>query len=448
MQDIFDYIDQHAQEYVQTLRVLCRQPSIAAQNLGMEETAAMVVDLLRQVGSDVRCFATAGFPILYGTLPGRSDKTLAFYNHYDVQPPEPLELWESDPFAAKVRDGRIWARGVADNKGNLVARICAVDAYQKVRGQLPLQVKFIFEGEEEIGSANLATFAQEHPDLVAADGCIWESGYKDPRGRPQICLGVKGNYYVELHATGARSDLHSSWGGVVPNPIWRLVWALSLIKSRDERILIPGFYDAIREPTPAELTALEQLDFDEAGTLRRMGLSQFLARLSGIPLLVKHLFQPTCTVCGISGGYDGPGVKTVLPNHAWLKLDFRLVPDQDPDQVHQQLRLHLDAHGFQDVELHPLPSSYPARTPMDDPLVHIVTEAAREVHGVEPMVYPLTAGSGPMYELCQRFGVPAVSTGVGNAESHTHAPNENIVITDFIQGVKHIALIMERFAAV
>ena len=447
MQDIFDYIDQHATECVERLRALCRQPSIAAQNVGMAETAEMVVALLKQIGAEGQVLPTAGFPVVYGALPGASLKALSFYDHYDVQPPEPLELWHSEPFAAEVRDGRIWARGVADNKGNLVARICAVEAFQNVRGELPLNVKFIVEGEEEIGSPNLPAFAEAHAGLLAADGCIWEAGYKDTQGRPEIYLGVKGILYVELRTSGANIDLHSSWASVVPNPVWRLIWALNSLKDSAERILIPGFYDPVREPTPAELEALERMGFDEAGQLTQLDLPQVLGGLRGAPLLVKHIFQPTCNVCGISGGYEGPGSKTVLPNRAMAKLDFRLVPDQDPHQVYEQLRGHLDAQGFGDIEIEVLGPEYPARTAMDDPLVDVVVETARDVYGVEPVVYPLTPGTGPMFELCQKFGIPAVSTGVGNAESNNHAPNENIVIEDFIQGIKHIAKIMASFGA-
>jgi acetylornithine deacetylase/succinyl-diaminopimelate desuccinylase-like protein len=446
MQDIYDYIDQHADEYVQRLQALCRQPSIAAQNRGMAETADMVRALLSGIGAETRVLPTQGYPVVFGQISGEASKTLSFYDHYDVQPPEPLELWQSDPFAAEVRDGRIWARGVADNKGNLVARACAVEAYQKVRGTLPLRVKFVVEGEEEIGSPHLPAFAADHSALLAADGCIWEAGYKDTQGRPEIYLGVKGILYVELRASGANIDLHSSWATVIPNPAWRLVWALSTLKDQDEQILIPGFYDAVREPTPEEIDALERMGFDEDGVLRHLGLDRFLKELSGTDLLVKHIFQPTCTICGIGSGYQGTGSKTVLPNQAFAKIDFRLVPDQDPHRIHELLRQHLDTQGFADIEIELLGPEHPARTPMDDPLADVVVDTARQVYGVEPVVYPLTAGTGPMYDLCQKLGIPAVSTGVGNAESNNHAPNENIFVADYIQGIKHIALIMDSYA--
>jgi acetylornithine deacetylase/succinyl-diaminopimelate desuccinylase-like protein len=406
----------------------------------------MVRGLLSEIGAETQVLQTQGYPVVFGQIGGEASKTLSFYDHYDVQPPDPLELWKSDPFAAEIREGRIWARGVADNKGNLVARACAVEAYQKVRGTLPLRVKFVVEGEEEIGSPHLSAFAAAHSDLLAADGCIWEAGYKDTQGRPEIYLGVKGILYVELRASGANIDLHSSWATVIPNPAWRLVWALSTLKDQDEQILIPGFYDAVREPTPEELEALERMGFDEAGVLRQLGLDRYLKDLSGTDLLVKHIFQPTCTVCGIGSGYQGTGSKTVLPNRAFVKIGFRLVPDQDPQRIHELLRQHLDAQGFADIEIELLGPEHPARTPMDDPLVDVVVDTARQIYGVEPVVYPLTAGTGPMYDLCQKFGIPAVSTGVGNAESNNHAPNENIFVADYIQGIKHIALIMESYA--
>jgi len=448
MQDVYDYIDEHAELYVERLRRLCRQPSVAAQDEGMAETAQMVQTLLQEAGADVRLVETPTFPVVLGTAPGRGGKVLSFYDHYDVQPPEPLELWHSDPFGAEIREGRIWARGVADNKGNLVARVCAAEAFRAVRGELPLTLKFIFEGEEEVGSFGILALVERQPDLLAADGCIWEAGYKDARGRPSVYLGVKGDYYVELIVRCANSDLHSSWATVVPNAVWRLTWALNSLKGPDERIRIPGFYDAVREPTAREIEALQRMDFDEEGYLRQIGLSEFIGQLSGTDLMVKHLFQPTCTVCGISGGYEGPGVKTVLPNQAMAKVDFRLVPDQDPERIHRLLRRHLDAEGFEDVEVRSMGPLHPARTPMDDPLVQVVVDTARRVYEAEPVVYPLTAGSGPMYELCQRYGIPAVSIGVGNAESNTHAPNENIRVEDYVQGIKHIALVIEEFARV
>ena len=447
MEEVFRYLEEWFEQHLERLRELCRQPSVAAQDLGMAETARMVKGLLEEIGAETQLIETGGYPVVYGELHGRGEKTLAFYNHYDVQPPEPLELWDSDPFAPEVREGKLFARGAADNKGNLIARIAAVEAYLKVHGELPLTVKFIVEGEEEIGSPHLGEFAEAYPDLVEADGCIWESGDKDFRERPQIYLGLKGILYVELRAKGAAQDLHSSWGTVVPNPAWRITWALKALKDEDERVLIPGFYERVRPPSDREREALAEIDFDEEGWRERFEIEKFLSNLSERELLERHLYRPTCTICGLESGYTGPGSKTVLPNWARAKLDFRLVPDQDPNEILELLRGHLAAQGFSDIEVIPHSREHPARTPLDDPLVEAVVVAARRAYGKEPQVYPIAAGSGPMYSLCQRFSIPAVSTGLSYWGSNAHAPNENIRLSDLVQGMKHIALIIQEFAA-
>lgn len=252
MEDIYRYIDEHRDEYIALVQQLCRQPSISAQGVGMEETARMVAEMLERAGARTRIIPTTGFPVVYAEA-GEGSRTLSFYNHYDVQPPDPLDEWNSDPFAAEIRDGRIWARGVADNKGNLVARICAIDAYQKVRGRLPLKAKFIIEGEEEIGSMGLKPFVEEYPDLVRADANIWESGSTDVDGRPVLGLGHKGDLYVELRVQSTTRDLHSSLAASVPNAAWRLTWALASLKGPDEHIRIPGFYDRVVPPTERDL---------------------------------------------------------------------------------------------------------------------------------------------------------------------------------------------------
>ncbi|GIV79698.1 MAG: peptidase M20 [Litorilinea sp.] len=447
MQEIFDYIDAHAQEYIGRLQALCRQPSIAAQGVGMAETAAMVQQMLTDVGATARLIPTDGYPVVYGELPGRGPRTLLLYNHYDVQPPEPLALWTHEPFGAEIADGRIWARGVADNKGNLVARLCAVDAWRQVRGELPLTLKFVFEGEEEIGSPHLGAFAEAHHTLFQADGCIWESGYKDLQGRLQVALGCKGITYVELRARGANRDLHSSNAAIVPNPVWRLVWALQTLKTPDERIAIDGFYDDVRGPSPRDRELLAAWDFPAEAFRQSLEIPAFLRDATDEQVKEDLLFQPTCNICGIQAGYTGEGSKTVLPNYAFCKLDFRLVPDQRNERVLALLREHLDRHGFSDIEVVDLHGEDPARTDPDHPLVQAVVRAAQVVYAAPPQLLPSMAGTGPMYHLCQRWGIGAVGSGVGHADSRNHAPDENIFVDDFIQGIKHMAQVFQEFAA-
>jgi acetylornithine deacetylase/succinyl-diaminopimelate desuccinylase-like protein len=447
MDDVLAYIDRHLDQTIARLQAFCRQPSIAAQGVGMAEMAEMVHGTLLEAGAQVEVVATARYPVVVGRFGGFGTKTLMFYNHYDVQPPEPLDLWESPPFAAEIRDGHLYARGAADNKGNLVARLAAVEAWQAVRGELPLNVLFVVEGEEEIGSPNLGRFAEENADKLRADGCIWESGYKDTKGRLEILLGVKGILAVDLRVRTANRDLHSANAAIVESPAWRLIWALGSLKGPDEWIRIPGFYDDVRPPDERDRAMLAAWDFDEAGQLAEIGMERFVLGLSGEAAKEKLLFQPTCNVCGFHTGYGGPGVKTVLPAEASAKLDFRLVPEQDPYDLLEKLRAHLDAQGFADIEILAEGPEFPARTDPGDPLVGAVVEAARQAYGAEPVVKPLMAATGPMYELCQRWGLPAAGAGIGWAGSRGHSPNENIRLDDLRQGIKHIALIMSEFSA-
>ncbi|MCJ7667494.1 MAG: M20/M25/M40 family metallo-hydrolase [Anaerolineae bacterium] len=447
MEEFKAYIDEKADRFVAELQRLCRQPSIAAQKVGVEETAEMVLSLLQRIGAQARLISVAeGAPVVYGTI-GEGKRTLIFYNHYDVQPPEPLEEWESGPFAAEIRQGVLYARGAADNKGDLVARLMAVEAYQKTRGELPLKIKFVFEGEEETGSVHLGQFVEENRGLLEADGCIWEGGSKDLSERPVIYLGVKGILYVELRAKGAKMDLHSSWATLVPNPAWRLVWALASLKDENDHLTVDGLMEHVGEPPPEETDLLRKIPFEEKKLKADFGIPHFVGGVKGAEALKRYLYGPTCTICGFRSGYIGEGPKTVLPSEAMVKLDFRLVPDLEPGLVLDLLRKHLDRRGFKDVEIVEVTSEKFAKSPPDAPIVQAALEAARTIYGQEPVVYPLSAGSGPMYHLSKALGIPAVSAiGVSHAQSRIHAPNENIKIADYIQGIKYIGELIERFA--
>ena len=448
MDRVFQYIDVHRDEYVDLLLKLCRQPSIAAQGIGLRETAEQVEGLMSEAGIQARAFPVeGGAPVVYGEVKGKLPRTLMLYNHYDVQPPDPLDEWESDPFGAEIREGKIFCRGVADNKGNLVARICAVDALLHTAGELPVSVRFVVEGEEEIGSVNLPRFVREHKDLVAADGCIWESGGRDIQENIVLALGVKGICYLELEARGAVRDLHSSIATIVPNPAWRLVWALSTFKDRNERVLIDGFYDAVVEPTEDEMAQLRRVAFlrDDAAQLKDYGLDRYLLGVSGVELLKRHLFQPTCTICGLTSGYGGAGSKTVLPRRAVAKVDFRLVPNQRAENIVQKVKAHLAQHGFADIAVRPLGLEEPAKTPMSAEIVKTVSESVRRIYNREPLVLPSGPGTGPMHVLTGGQGIPTIGSGVGYAHSNVHAPNENIRIADFVDGIKHIAMVMHLF---
>ena len=382
---------------------------------------------------------------MFSHLKGESDTILSFYNHYDVQPEDPIELWKTPPFEPTIINDKIFARGIADNKGNLIARMAAVHAIREVAGKLPIDIKFIFEGEEEIGSINLGTFAELHQQKIQADGCIWEFGYRDADNRIEVSLGVKGMLYVELFVKGANTDLHSANASIIKNPVWRLVWALNSLKDQDERVLIPGFYDDITPVTAEEIEMIHHYRLDELYLKEKLEINGFLNNLTGEKLKEKHIFEPTCTICGIQSGYTGEGSKTVLPSEAFAKIDFRLVPGQVPQKVLESLRKHLDDKGFHDIEIRPFSHEEAARTHPSETIVEAVLETVESYTKMKPNILPNTPGTGPMNQLCQKFGIPAVSFGVGNSSSQTHAPNENIRIEDFIDGIKMMASLTYKF---
>jgi acetylornithine deacetylase/succinyl-diaminopimelate desuccinylase-like protein len=443
---VFQYIDEHQDLYIEWLQKACRQPSVSVHNRGMREMAKMVEDFLMLVKARVELVETKGFPVIFGEIYGHKERTLTFYNHYDVQPEEPLALWKTDPFAAVIRDGRMWGRGTADNKGNLMARICAVHAYQNACGELPVNLKFLFEGEEETGSPNLEDFSDNHPEKVKTDGIIWEGGIKGDDGRLEVGLGVKGICYVELRVRGAASDVHSSEAPIVINPAWRLIWALNTLKNENDEILVKGFYDKVKPLTPEERQLVHALDFDETGKLKSLNLKQFLQGTSGNELKERLLSKPTCTICGIQAGYTGEGAKTVLPAEAKVKIDFRLVPDQDPENILHLLCRHLAEHGYADIEVIPLTSGHPFNTDPAHPLVKTVMENAEKVYGKPPKILRNSPGSSPMYKVCRKLKIPAVQIGVANEHSQYHAPNENILIQDYIDGIKMTALVIHEFS--
>jgi acetylornithine deacetylase/succinyl-diaminopimelate desuccinylase-like protein len=448
LEAFYAYVDENADRFIEELKKLCSQPSVAAQGVGTAEAARMVLDMLRGIGADARLIEVTGAPpVVYGET-GQGNKTLIIYDHYDVQPPEPLDEWKSQPFSPEIRDGFLYCRGVADNKGDLVSRLQAIESYQATSGSLPLKIKFVFEGEEEIGSPHLTQFVDENRELlVGADGCLWEGGRVDTSGRPEVYLGLKGILYVELRAKGASRDIHSSWAPLVPNPAWRLVWALSTLKDPNDRLTLDGLMEHVAEPPAQESELLKKIPFNDEELGQDLGLPELLGGVKGTEAVRQLLYSPTCTICGMLAGYTGEGAKTVLPHEARVKLDFRLVPNLEPDLVLHLLRGHLDRRGFEDVEIATVSGEQPARSSFDTPVALAAAKAASTVYGQEPVVYPSMAGSGPMYALSTELGIPAVSgVGVGHAQSRIHAPNENIKLEDYFRSIKFTGEFIRIFA--
>ncbi|MDA1330336.1 MAG: M20/M25/M40 family metallo-hydrolase [Chloroflexi bacterium] len=449
----FESIDAHIEENLESnldeLSRLCAIPSIAAQNIGLEECAKVVADMLAARGFKTQILPTSGAPVVYAERAGKGDKTLLIYNHYDVQPPEPLDLWDSPPFEATRRNGKIFARGISDDKGHFVGRLLALDALLAQEDELPCTIKFVLEGGEEIGSPDMPEFVKNHVDLLAADACIWEFGGVNHEDVPQQIMGMRGICYVELSVERLTMDVHSGLGGsVFPNAAWRLVWALASLKGPDERIRIPGHYDNVVDPSQRDRELASALPYEGDDYKERYGVDEFLGGVSGNPdFYLQEAMQPTCTICGLDSGYQGPGTKTVQPAKALAKVDFRLVPNQTPEEVLENLRVHLDAEGFGDVQIKYLGGEAPGRTDPDDPFVDLVVKAAEEVYGMKQTKVPMSGGSGPNHAFLHYLDLPIATCGMGYPGNQVHAPNENIRIDLYVKAAKHMARIIRDFAA-
>jgi acetylornithine deacetylase/succinyl-diaminopimelate desuccinylase-like protein len=455
MKEIFDHIEAHTDEYLSRLVEACAQPSISAQGVGLDEMANLVAGMLEGIGFDVELVSPGPGvvpPVVLGRMGGSSERTLLLYNHYDVQPVDPLDEWVTPPFKPDIRDDKVYGRGTADNKGSIVSRVCALEAYLAHRDELPIEVVWVIEGQEEIGSPHLDKFAEEYADVLrGAYGCIWEAGGRNAQDRYQISLGCKGLLYVELRAQEAARDLHSALAATVVNPAWRLLWALNTLKGPDGKVRIPGFYDKVQPISPAQRRALADWDYPEEEVKQLYGIEEFLDGLTGGDLKERLIFGPTCNVDGFHAGYGGPGSKTVLPSRATAKLDFRLVPDQDPERILQLLQEHLEREGFGDIEVVTFDGGSAGEHPVvgdpTHPFVRTCVRTAERIYGHEPAVIPMMSGTGPVHQICGQFGVSmATAAGVSYAGSRGHAPNENIRIDDFVVVTKYLVGLLEDLA--
>ncbi len=442
-------MDSQRDDLLGELEGFLRMPSISAredESGGFRTCAQWVAGKLEEAGAEASLTETEGHPLIYAEV-GSGDSTLLSYGHYDVQPPEPLDLWESDPFEPTVRDGRLYARGVADDKGDVLARIQALRLYTEEHGPLPFKLKFLIEGEEEIGSPNLARFVRSNADLLSADACLWEGSMKDGAGRPMIFCGTKGLAYVELRARGASHDLHSMYGGIAPNPAWRLVQALKTIKDENGEITLDGLDALAEKPSEKDLEAISRIPFDDAALRESWDVEALDRGLRGQEALREMLLRPTANIAGIHSGYTGPGSKTIVPSEAFVKMDFRLVAGQSPGPVLELIRSHLRRRGFEDIEVVDLHGVEPAKTPVDSPVVQTALQTWQDLGESEAVVYPTIGGSGPTSLLAHDLGIPTIMTGsVANAGSRLHSPNEWVRLDDYFEAIGYFARFFERFA--
>ncbi len=448
MQDIYDYIDAHSDEYVRDLQTLVRQPSISAQNVGLRECADLVLKLMHDDGLDARLHELdGGPPVIIGHMTSpRSERTMLCYSHYDVQPPEPLDAWtHGGPWSAEIVDGVLYGRGSTDNKSGVLAFNKAAKAFLAVRGELPVNLKFIVEGEEEIGSLHLGPWVEAHPDLLRADGMHCLDGSVDAStGLPDIDLGLKSVMFVELVARGANRDVHSLNFPLLPSPAWDLVHALATIMDRNRRILIDNWYDGLWELQDEDYQQLEDKNrrVDLNDLKREWGISEFALGRDGVDAIRARAYEPTANIAGMIAGYTGPGSKTIVPNEARVKMDFRLIPNIDPEQALERLRQHLDRHGFGHIEVTFRGMGEPPyKISVREPMAQAVIAAATEVYGEVPIVNGVSAEG----TILKHVWIPCVLTGFASTGGNLHAPDENIRVDHYLKGIKYAAAIMEQF---
>lgn len=450
LQKVFDYIDAHAQQAVEDLRTLLRQPSVSAQNVGLRECARLLRDLMEKNGvKDAEILPTEGGPeVVLGTETAALDNapTLLCYGHYDVQPPEPLELWESDPWGAEIRDGIIYARGATDNKSGCLAFVEAAKAYRVVVGGTPVRLQYLFEGEEEIGSPHLEDFVWKHKDRLHCDASIGlDGGVNRTSLRPEVHLGIKAILYVELRCKTLKQDTWSGRAQMLRSAPWRLIECLTSIADPSTGVIkVEGWYDTLIPPDEWDMEFLrdELRYFNREEFMRQMG-AKHLSIDDDLELLKRAHYGASANICGFVSGYTGEGSKTIVPAEAVVKMDFRCPPGLEPAEQFKKLQRHLEKHGFDDVELVLINArKNPYKVSSREAIAQATFRAAERVFGTPPIVHGVSIQGLIMLAIPH----PAVLSGFGAPENNLHGPNENMPIARYVQGIKYAAAIYHEYA--
>jgi acetylornithine deacetylase/succinyl-diaminopimelate desuccinylase-like protein len=449
------FVTQNQGRLLEELKDFLRIPSISTlpeHKKDIERAAQFVSASLQQTGIEhVEIIPTAGNPLVYGDWLHAPDKsTVLCYGHYDVQPPDPLELWLNPPFEPTVRDGNIYARGSADDKGQMYMHIKAVEALRAVNGTLPVNLKFLIEGEEEIGGASITKYVAENPAKLKSDVALVSDTALYAEGLPTLCIGLRGLVYMEVEATGPARDLHSGlYGGASPNPIFGLIELLSKCKDVNGVIQIPGLYDDVAPPAPAEKESWKHLPFSEADFLKKEVGSAALTGEPGYSVLERIWARPTMEVHGIAGGFTGAGAKTVIPSKATAKVSFRLAPNQDPDKILKAFREFLQQHAPKGVriELRVLSAGPAIMVNPDHPAIQTAARAFSDMLG-RPTVFTRSGGSIPVVgDFANHLGIPSILMGFGLPDDGLHSPNEKYRLENYYQGIMTIAHFFEQLGA-
>ena len=433
---------------VSDLQTLIRQPSVSAKNEGIEECAKLAQKLLKKSGikSEILQLKKGVAPIVYGEIKSKQNpsKTLMFYNHYDVQPAEPFDLWDDPPFSGVRKGNKIFGRGATDDKGELITRIKAVEACLKTTGDVPCNIKFVIEGEEETGSAHIEEYLKKYQKKFSCDGVIWEFGYVDAKNRPIVGLGMKGLLFVELSVRESKIDAHSSLAVLIKNPAWRLIEAVSTLRNSDGKILIKDWYKEVSPLSKNDLKIIQNEPFDESVFKKEFGIKSFVGNMKGMDAKKAMVGGATCNIAGFISGYTGDGAKTVLPGDALVKIDFRLIPAMDPKKQVLRLKKHLKSKGFSDVDIKVYHGEAAARTNSSHPFVSQVKEAADKSFG-KSILNVSNAGTGPMYPFVDILKAPCISIGSTYMFSRIHSPNEFARVDLLKKTTKCMCMIMDNF---
>jgi acetylornithine deacetylase/succinyl-diaminopimelate desuccinylase-like protein len=454
MERVVDFINVNRDRYVEELKQYLAIPSVSAlpQHAGdVRRAAEWTADELRRVGlQNVKLIETPGNPVVYGDwLGAEGAPTSLFYGHYDVQPVDPVDQWITPPFDATVRDGEIYARGSADDKGQVFMHIKAVEAHFKQNGRLPLNIRFFIEGEEEVGSVHLDDFVRSHKADLAADVVVISDSPMFDRGIPSICYGLRGLTYFQIDVRGTKTDLHSgSFGGAVANPAMVLAQILSQMKDRSGRVKIAGFYDDVRELSAAERAEWKKLPFNETKYRKELGAPRLFGE-TGYSTLERVWARPTFEVNGLLSGFTGDGAKTVLPATAMAKVSMRLVPDQDPKKIGDLFEAYLRKVAPKTVELKitRMHGGKPWMTEFDNKYVRAAGRAIERGFG-QPPVFNREGGSIPVVSTFQEeLGLPSVLFGIGLPDENAHAPNEKLDLGNFHNGIIASAFLYQEIAS-
>ncbi len=441
------HIDIHMDNLISELQTLIQQPSVSAKNEGIQECAQLVKKILEKAGIKSEILRLKNFPpIVYGEIKSKKNpnRTLLFYNHYDVQPVEPFELWEDPPFSGKIKGNKIFGRGASDDKGELITRIKAVEAFLKTIDDVPCNVKFVIEGEEETGSIHIEQYLKKYQKKFSCDGVIWEFGYIDSKNRPIIGLGMKGLLYVELSTKESIREAHSSLAVLIKNPAWRLIEAVNTLRDSDGKVLIKDWYKEAEPLSKKDLEIISKEPFDEKSFKKEFGVKSFVGNMHGFSAKKALVGNATCNIAGFVSGYTGRGAKTVLPKDALVKIDFRLIPKMDPKKQIIRLKKHLKIKGFNDVSIKIYHGEAAARTNPSDPFVSKVKEAADQSFG-KSILNVSNAGTGPMHSFGKILNAPCISIGSTYMFSRIHSPNEFARIDLLRKTTKCICLLLDNF---